>query len=129
MDTIKYFLYFALCFFGVIWLFNFSKLNQLEDRYDKAVEENTTNIGPFDVITARALAKTQKIISLSEHLLKQNGKFLLMKGTKEKVLNEVVQIDNKKYSYTIHNKNLKNLKRNILEISIFVILLNLFTSL
>ena len=60
--------------------------------YDKAVEENTTNLGPFDVITARALAKTQKIISLSEHLLKQSGKFLLMKGTKEKVLNEVVQI-------------------------------------
>ena len=85
--------------------------------YDKAVEENTTNLGPFDVITARALAKTQKIISLSEHLLKQSGKFLLMKGTKEKVLNEVVQIDNKKYSYTIHNKNLKNLKRNILEIN------------
>ena len=85
--------------------------------YDKAVEENTTNIGPFDVITARALANTQKIISLSEHLLKQSGKFLLMKGTKEKVLNEVVQIDNKKYSYTIHNKNLKNLKRNILEIN------------
>jgi hypothetical protein len=40
-----------------------------------------------------------------------------MKGTREKVLNEVVQLDNKKYSYTIHKKNLKNLKRNILEIN------------
>tara|TARA_R100000995_G_C3445832_1_gene105614 strand:+ start:221 stop:841 length:621 start_codon:yes stop_codon:yes gene_type:complete len=40
MDSIKYFLYFTLCFFGIIWLFNFAKLNQLEDRYDKALKEH-----------------------------------------------------------------------------------------
>ena len=40
MDSIKFLLAFALGFFGIIWLFNFSKLNQLEDRYDNALEEH-----------------------------------------------------------------------------------------
>ncbi len=40
MNSIKYFLYFALCFFGIIWLFNFAKLNQLHERYDKALQEH-----------------------------------------------------------------------------------------
>ena len=39
-DSVKYFLYFALCFFGIIWLFNFAKFNQLEDRYNKELEEH-----------------------------------------------------------------------------------------
>jgi hypothetical protein len=39
-NSIKYFLYFALCFFGIIWLFNFAKYNQLEDRYNKSLEEH-----------------------------------------------------------------------------------------
>ena len=40
MGSIKFLLAFALGFFGIIWLFNFSKLNQLEDRYDNALEEH-----------------------------------------------------------------------------------------
>jgi hypothetical protein len=40
MNSIKFFLYFALCFFGVIWLFNFHKINQLEERYNKALQEH-----------------------------------------------------------------------------------------
>ena len=40
MNSIKFFLYFALCFLGVIWLFNFHKLNQLEERYNKALQEH-----------------------------------------------------------------------------------------
>ena len=39
-DSVKYFLYFALCFFGIIWLFNFHKLTQLEERYNKALQEH-----------------------------------------------------------------------------------------
>ena len=39
MDSIKYLLYFALCFFGVIFLFNFAKINRLQERIDKAEKE------------------------------------------------------------------------------------------
>ena len=40
MDSIKYFLYFALFFFGINWLFNYAKMNQLQERYDEALEEH-----------------------------------------------------------------------------------------
>ena len=40
MDTVKYFLYFALCFFAINWAFNFAKYNHLQERYDKALEEH-----------------------------------------------------------------------------------------
>ena len=40
MDSIKFFLGFAICFLGTIWLFNFHKLTQLEERYNKALQEH-----------------------------------------------------------------------------------------
>ena len=40
MDSIKFFLGFAICFLGTIWLFNFHKLTQLEERYNNALQEH-----------------------------------------------------------------------------------------
>jgi len=53
---------------------------------------------------------------MSTQLLKPNGIFLLMKGKKETITNEINDLDNTKYSYTIHSKILPKTQRHILEI-------------
>ena len=83
---------------------------------DKATTPNLTTQNKFDVITARALATAPTIIKMSHHLLNKGGKFVLMKGALEKINEEVAQLDNNKYSYTIHKTNISNTNRHILEI-------------
>ena len=84
---------------------------------DKATTPNLITQNKFDVITARALATAPKIIKMSHHLLNKGGKFVLMKGALEKINEEVAQLDNNKYSYTIHKTNISNTNRHILEIN------------
>jgi len=84
---------------------------------DKAITPKLITPNNFDVITARALAAAPAIINMAEHLLNKNGKFLLMKGSTEKINEEVAQLDNNKYSYTIHKTNTKNSNKHILEIN------------
>ena len=84
---------------------------------DKATTPNLITENKFDVITARALATVPKIIKMSHHLLNKGGKFVLMKGALEKINEEVAQLDNNKYSYTIHKTNISNTNRHILEIN------------
>tara|TARA_B110000438_G_scaffold292485_1_gene330894 strand:- start:1578 stop:1958 length:381 start_codon:yes stop_codon:yes gene_type:complete len=83
---------------------------------DAAITPSTTNLKPFDVITARALAPSKDIVNMSVQLLAPNGFFLLMKGKKETTTNEVNDLDSTKYSYTIHPKRLPKTQRHILEI-------------
>ena len=83
---------------------------------DKATTPNLITKNKFDVITARALATAPTIIKMSHHLLNKGGKFVLMKGALEKINEEVAQLDNNKYSYTIHKTNTLNTNRHILEI-------------
>lgn len=84
---------------------------------DEAVTPKLTTQNKFDIITARALATAPKIIQMSKHLLTKNGKFLLMKGSTEKINEEVDQLDNNTYSYTIHKTNITHTNRHILEIN------------
>ena len=84
---------------------------------DKATTPNLITENKFDVITARALATAPTIIKMSQHLLNKGGKFALMKGALEKINEEVAQLDNNKYSYTIHKTNTSNTNRHILEIN------------
>ena len=84
---------------------------------DKATTPNLITENKFDVITARALATAPTIIKMSNHLLNKGGKFVLMKGALEKINEEVAQLDNNKYSYTIHKTNISNTNRHILEIN------------
>ena len=84
---------------------------------DKATTPNLITENKFDVITARALATAPTIIKMSHHLLNKGGKFVLMKGALEKINEEVAQLDNNKYSYTIHKVNTPNKNRHILEIN------------
>ena len=84
---------------------------------DKATTPNLITDNKFDVITARALGTAPTIIKMSHHLLNEGGKFVLMKGALEKINEEVAQLDNNKYSYTIHKTNISNKNRHILEIN------------
>ncbi|MDA9762647.1 16S rRNA (guanine(527)-N(7))-methyltransferase RsmG [Gammaproteobacteria bacterium] len=83
---------------------------------DTAITPSTKNLELFDTITARALAPSKDIVKMSTQLLTPNGIFLLMKGKKETTTNEVNDLDNTKYSYTIHPKRLSKTQRHILEI-------------
>ena len=83
---------------------------------DEAVTPKLITSNKFDIVTARALASAPKIIEMSKHLLSQGGKFLLMKGAIEKINEEVAQLENNTYSYTIHKTKITETKRHILEI-------------
>ena len=83
---------------------------------DEAVTPNLITSNKFDIVTARALAPAPKIIEMSKHLLSKDGKFLLLKGAIEKINEEVAQLENNTYSYTIHKTKTTETKRHILEI-------------
>ena len=84
---------------------------------DEAVTPKLITANKFDIVTARALASTSKIIKMSKHLLSKEGKFLLMKGAIEKINEEVAQLENNTYSYTIHKTKNTETNRHILEIT------------
>ena len=84
---------------------------------DEAVTPNLITASKFDIITARALAPAPKIIEMSKHLLSNEGKFLFMKGVIEKINEEVAQLENNTYSYTIHKTKNTETNRHILEIT------------
>ena len=84
---------------------------------DEAITPSFIIKKKFDIITARALATAPKITQMSKHLLAKNGKFLLLKGALEKINEEVAQLDNNTYSYTIHRTNITHTSRHILEIN------------
>ena len=84
---------------------------------DEAVTPKLITPNKFDIVTARALAPAQKIIKMSKHLLSKDGKFLLMKGGIEKINEEVDQLENNTYSYTVHKTENTDTNRHILEIT------------
>ena len=84
---------------------------------DEAVTPKLITENKFDIVTARALASASKIIKMSKHLLSKEGKFLFMKGTIEKINEEVAELENNTYSYTIHKTKTTETNRHILEIT------------
>ena len=83
---------------------------------DEAITPKLITENKFDIITARALASAFNIIKMSKHLLSKDGKFLFMKGAIEKINEEVAQLENNTYSYTIHKTKTTETQRHILEI-------------
>ena len=84
---------------------------------DEAITPKLITENKFDIVTARALSSTLKIIKMSKHLLSKEGKFLFMKGALENINEEVAQLENNTYSYTIHKIKNKEINRHILEIT------------
>ena len=71
-------------------------------------------LGPFDIITNRAVGTTKTTINNSQQLLKGSGFFLLFKG-REKTINQELEGLNRKYSI-IENNLIINKERNLLKI-------------
>ena len=84
---------------------------------DKAITPKLITENKFDIVTARALSSSSKIIKMSKHLLSKEGKFLFMKGALEKINEEVAELENNTYSYTIHKTKNTEINRHILEIT------------
>ena len=84
---------------------------------DEAITPKLITENKFDIVTARALASAMKIIKMSNHLLSTKGKFLFMKGAIEKINEEVAQLKNNTYSYTVHKTENTETNRHILEIT------------
>ena len=80
--------------------------------------ENLNNEVVFDHIISRAFSSVARFLELTQHLLKQQGSFLAMKGNISK--NEISEIPNSWQSIKQHDVNIPMLfkKRTILELKI-----------
>ena len=72
---------------------NLSNIKILRDRVEN-IKQNS-----FDLITSRAFCSTERLIYLTQDLLKNNGYFLFYKGSSEAISNYTIRKDNRIYFY------------------------------
>ena len=75
---------------------------------------NKANLGLFSVITARAFSHTQNIINICDPMLQPKGRYLLLKGKRTKVEEEIESINKKEHKCEIIKLNNKYEERHIL---------------
>ena len=78
--------------------------------------EAHNNLGEFSLITARAFATIEKILTLSENNLLQSGKYVLFKGTKNKIEEELTSLNTNKFKYEIIEQDNKEKERHFVVI-------------
>ena len=78
--------------------------------------ESRNNLGEFSLITARAFATIEKILTLSENNLLQGGKYVLFKGTKNKIEEELTSLNTNKFKYEIIEQYNKEKERHLVVI-------------
>ena len=78
--------------------------------------ETHNNLGEFSLITARAFATIEKILTLSENNLHQGGKYVLFKGTKNKIEEELTSLNTNKFKYEIIKQDNKEKERHFVVI-------------
>ena len=71
----------------------------------------------YSVITARAFSSTKNILDLTKNNLKENGKYLLLKGRAEKIEEEITAINKNNYKYEIIELENKKYERHIVQIT------------
>ena len=74
------------------------------------------NLGEYDLITARAFSSTKNILDLTQKNLKKNGRYILLKGTIEKIEEEMESINTNKYKYEIIKTDNQKFERHLIEI-------------
>ena len=95
-------------------------IRKLEIPNIKVQEEHLTNksdIGVFDVVTARAFSQTQNILNICNPFLQTGGRYLLLKGKEEKILEEIETINKKEHKCEIIRIKNKYDERHILVIT------------
>jgi 16S rRNA (guanine527-N7)-methyltransferase len=78
--------------------------------------ETHNRLGEFSLITARAFATIEKILKLSENNLLQSGKYVLFKGTKNKIEEELTSLNTNKFKYEIIKQDNKEKERHLVVI-------------
>ena len=84
----------------------------------KTTLDNKNNLGQFSFITARAFSSTDNILKLTANNLSEGGRYTLLKGKKEKILEEVKSLNTNKYNYEIIKIKNKNSERHFLQIRV-----------
>ena len=82
---------------------------------DTVINKNN-NLGSYSLITARAFSSTANILKLTQNNLDDGGKYVLLKGKKEKISEELATIDTNKYKYEIIKLANKKYERHLVEI-------------
>lgn len=94
-------------------------IDRLELKNAEVINQTITknnNLERFDVITARAFASIEKIISLTQKNNKKETEYILLKGKEQKIKEELKLLDQKKYRYEIIKLDNENHERNIVVI-------------
>ena len=94
-------------------------IDRLELKNTEVINQTITknnNLEHFDVITARAFASIEKIISLTQKNNKKETEYILLKGKEQKIKEELKLLDQKKYRYEIIKLDNENHERNIVVI-------------
>ena len=84
---------------------------------NKRIEKNNM-LGEYDLITARAFASIEKITSLTKNNIKQNSRYVLFKGTKIKIEEELLALNTNKFKYEIINQGNQKKERHFVKISL-----------
>ena len=71
----------------------------------------------YSVITARAFSSIKNILELTKNNLKENGRYLLLKGRAEKIEEEITAINTNNYKYEIIELENKKYERHIVQIT------------
>ena len=94
-------------------------IDELNIKNGIVINENITkrnSLGTFDIITARAFAKIGKIIELTRNNLKKETEYLLLKGTLQKIKEELKVLDTNQLTYEIIKQENKKQERHIIKI-------------
>ncbi|MDA7818790.1 class I SAM-dependent methyltransferase, partial [Gammaproteobacteria bacterium] len=83
----------------------------------KRIEKNNM-FGEYDLITARAFASIEKITSLTKTNINQNTRYVLFKGTKIKIEEELLALNTNKFKYEIINQGNQKKERHFVKISL-----------
>jgi 16S rRNA (guanine527-N7)-methyltransferase len=82
---------------------------------DTVINKNN-NLCSYSLITARAFSSTANILKLTQNNLDDGGKYVLLKGKKEKISEELATINTNKYKYEIIKLENKKYERHLVEI-------------
>jgi len=82
---------------------------------DKRLEQEN-DLGTFDLITARAFSSTKNILDLTKNNSNKKTQYVLLKGTKKTITEELNEINTNNYIYEIINTEEKPKERNIVVI-------------
>ena len=78
--------------------------------------EQENDLGIFDLITARAFSSTNNILDLTKNNSNKETQYVLLKGTKKTITEELNEINTNNYIYEIINTEEKPKERNIVVI-------------